>query len=135
MGPFFGEWRFLSNFHPATVVMDGVEYPTVEHAYQAAKSNCHNTRIWVRDMPTAGAAKKAGRKITVRPDWDDVKVTVMIGLTIQKFNNPHLAEMLRGTGSRRIEEINTWGDTFWGTCKGVGENRLGKILMDVRSKL
>ena len=133
---FTGNYRWLSNFASADVVLDGVHYASVEHAYQAAKTNVKEERMQIRSCPTAGRAKQLGRHVTMRSDWHAVKLDVMYELVKQKFNNNvALASMLRGTGDAELEEGNYWNDTYWGVCKGKGENHLGKILMRVRKEL
>lgn len=133
---FQGEYRFLSNFYPARVQLNGVYYPTVEHAYQAAKTRDPEERKLVLTQKTPGQAKRAGRKVTIRKDWGSVKITTMEYLVWQKFkNNERLARKLLDTGNAQLIEGNTWRDTFWGVCNGQGQNKLGKILMEVRSKL
>lgn len=136
VGPFRGEYAFLSNFHPAPVEFEGILYPTVEHAYQAAKTLNREERQRIANLPTPGAAKRAGKQVQLRPDWEDVKIDVMTRLVRRKFTcYPDLAEKLLATGDLPIVEINTWKDTFWGVCEGVGQNHLGRILMAVRKEL
>lgn len=126
------EHRFLSNFEPAVVKLDGVDFPTVEHAYQAAKSTDGRERLDIRDLRAPGQAKRAGRQVTMRPDWDRVKVMTMHKLLEQKFTHEHLRELLLLTGDAQIVEFNTWGDRFWGVTDTGGDNVLGRLLMDVR---
>jgi ribA/ribD-fused uncharacterized protein len=132
---FRNEFRFLSNFYPAEVVLDGLTYKSVEHAYQAAKTLdlCERDKIVV--APTPGESKRVGRSIRMRQDWEDVKVGVMKGLLIQKFSNPELKRKLLDTGDAELVEGNKWGDCFWGVCAGIGKNMLGKLLMEVRNEL
>lgn len=132
---FFGEHRWLSNFWPAPVKMYGLEYPTVEHAYQAAKTLDKEEREFIRLQSTPGNAKRAGKTLTVREDWETFKVGAMKILLERKFSIPHLKEKLLATGDALIVEENTWGDTFWGVCNGKGQNTLGKLLMEVRASL
>lgn len=132
---FRGQYRFLSNFYPCKVTYDFVEYPTVEHAYQAAKTLIESERAWILSQPTPGRAKRAGKKITLRKDWDEIKLFIMQSLVVQKFGNKGLAEKLLSTDEEELVEGNTWGDTFWGIYNGVGENHLGKILMMIREEL
>lgn len=138
---FRGPNRFLSNFWAAKVELDGVVYPSVEHAYQAAKTldNGPNGRLWIRSMDTAGKAKRAGKRLTLRPDWDSVKLVLMKDLLRQKFSNNALAALLLATGSEELIEGNDWGDRYWGAewrfGEWVGENHLGKLLMKVREEL
>lgn len=127
---FTGEYRFLSNFHPSRVFYNGQVFPTVEHAYQAAKAVNHDDFLLFTDpILTAGQAKRLGRKIQLKPDWELIKISVMSDLIKQKFNNIILRKYLNETKGRELIEGNTWGDTFWGVCQGKGSNMLGKILM------
>jgi ribA/ribD-fused uncharacterized protein len=133
---FQGSYRFLSNFWPTSVTFDVVFYPTVEHAFQAAKTLDLRIRAEIRDCKTAADAKRLGRRAPLRPDWEKVKIPIMESLVRQKFApNTELAESLLATGNADLIEGNTWGDRFWGVCRGEGENRLGKILMQVRAEL
>lgn len=131
---FQGDYRWLSNFEPVDVVFEGILYPSVEHAYVAAKVLDRTTREYIAQLPTPGAAKRAGRALKLRPDWELVKLDVMECLVRQKFQHVRLRRLLMSTVGMEIVEGNTWGDTFWGVCSGVGENHLGKIIMQVRSE-
>ena len=132
---FDGEYEFLSNFFPAKVNLDGIEFPALENAYQAAKNFDLDRRKEFLTL-TAGKAKKEGRKSVLRPDWEQVKILVMTGLVRDKFSrNPELRKMLLDTGDSELIEGNYWHDTFWGVCRGEGENHFGKILMKVRGEL
>ena len=132
---FDGDYSFLSNFYPAEVAYEGVWYYTVEHAFQAAKTLDLGQREVVRKAPTPAAAKKAGRSVTLRPDWESVKVQVMEHLVRQKFNDHDLRKALLATGNEVLVEGNYWNDTFWGVCRGKGQNHLGRILMKVRDRI
>jgi ribA/ribD-fused uncharacterized protein len=133
---FSGEFRFLSNFHPAAVELDGRVYTTVEHAYQAAKTTVEEERWHIRHLQTPGQAKRAGRKVTPREDWESVKIDVMRALVREKFfEHRELGSRLLATGDVELVEGNTWGDRFWGMCEDTGLNWLGRILMDVRGEL
>ena len=132
---FSGEYRFLSNFWPCLVALDGTLYPSVEHAYQAAKTLDPEERASVRNADGPYKAKKAGRAVILREDWGDVKLDVMADLVYQKFQHPELREKLLATGNQELIEGNHWKDFFWGVCNGKGQNHLGRILMDVRSQL
>lgn len=132
---FFSKYRFLSNFEPCTVVYDGMTYSCSEAAYQAAKTTDVSLRIAFTTM-NGSKAKYAGQKLTLRPDWNDIKVNVMYEIVKDKFfRNPELRVKLLNTGDLQLIEGNYWGDTFWGVCNGKGENHLGKILMRVRKEL
>lgn len=133
---FEDDYRWLSNFWPCRVRLWGKEYDCVEKAYVAAKTTDEELREQIRLFKTPGEAKRYGRKIKLREDWDEIKVTIMATLVRRKFyNNADLGEKLLDTGIAIIVEGNTWGDTFWGVCNGKGENRLGRILMMVRDDL
>lgn len=132
---FSGEFRFLSNFYPATVTYDDETYPTIEHAYQAAKTTNAGLRKLIRLSSSASAAKRLGQTVPLRPDWERIKVMVMLDLVRQKFQDADLRTKLLATGSADLIEGNTWNDTFWGVCLGVGKNFLGKILMQVRAEI
>lgn len=133
---FNGEFRFLSNFWPAPTEYEGILYPTSEHAYQAAKTLDKKIRRQIADLATPSSAKKAGRALVLRPDWNSVKLLVMEACVRDKFTrNPDLAQKLLATGDAHLIEGNTWGDTFWGVCDSKGENHLGIILMKIREEL
>jgi predicted NAD-dependent protein-ADP-ribosyltransferase YbiA (DUF1768 family) len=80
-------------------------------------------------------AKKLGRQVQIRRDFDANKLDIMFKLLRLKFANAELAKMLIDTGDTILVEGNTWNDTFWGICNGVGQNNLGKLLMLVRREL
>jgi ribA/ribD-fused uncharacterized protein len=132
---FVGEYRFLSNFAPSVIEVDGFEYPTVEHAFQSLKTENPTEREIVRSARTPGQAKKLGRRVTLRPDWDTARIGVMKMLLEKKFANKVLRAELLATGDAELVEGNYWNDTFWGVCRGRGENNLGKLLMQVRSSI
>jgi ribA/ribD-fused uncharacterized protein len=118
------------------VTFDGVVYPTNEHAYQAAKSLDPAEREFVRTRVSPNMAKKAGRRnVTLRADWEQVKLKIMEDLVRQKFQDPELKKQILSTGTAELIEGNWWNDTFWGVCNGKGENHLGRILMKVREEL
>lgn len=132
---FSGEYEFLSNFYlcPLYVEYDGWEYPTSEHAFQAAKTLDLETRMKICICNTPGQAKRLGRKVLLRADWEKIKLPIMKSILLSKFNrNPKLKKALIDTEYCTLEEGNNWGDTFWGVCNGKGSNYLGKLLMLVR---
>lgn len=133
---FFGPYRFLSNFWLAPVVLYDITYPSVEHAYQAAKSTDPQYQVRIREAPTPREAKKLGLQAPLRPDWESVKIDFMRYLVWNKFSShEHLKEKLLATGDAELIEGNNWGDVFWGVCKGQGHNWLGRILMETRERL
>lgn len=136
---FKGEYRFLSNFYQSEFMYDGTMWPTVEHAYVANKlrpEHYHSGKEAILTLVNPATVKGVGRKLPMRDDWDDIKLIVMRNLVTCKFRqNKELADRLLATGDQELVEGNWWGDTYWGVCKGVGENHLGKILMEVRKQL
>lgn len=132
---FQGEYRWLSNFWPAPVELDGVVYPCVENAYQAAKLAIEKRIEFPYASCAPGLAKRAGRG-TQGEDWPRRKVGVMHFLLAQKFAfGTPLAERLLATGDAVLIEGNRWHDTFWGVCNGRGKNVLGRLLMARRDVL
>jgi len=133
---FTGEYAFLSNFYPSFIVHEGILYPTVEHAYQASKTYILEEKLQIQGLEKPGQAKRVGRNVTLRDDWEKVKVPIMFSLLKQKFTeHPELQFKLLETHPRPLIEGNNWGDTFWGVCNGVGKNVLGDLLETVRFDL
>jgi len=132
---FFGPWRFMSNFHYVDVQFDGMIYRTTEHAYQAAKFLDLEKRKYIQGLETPREARRVGQQPGCREDWNDVKYDIMYDLNAQKYSKPNLMQMLLDSGDAYLEETNTWGDVYWGVCHGIGQNNLGKILMDIRSQI
>lgn len=131
---FRGDFGFLSNFYEASVWVDGLQYRSVEHAYQAAKAEDLSAREVIRNARRPGDAKRLGKAVRLPPDWETRKIEVMRGLLRQKFSNPLLRALLLATGDAELVEGNTWNDRFWGVCRGSGQNWLGRLLMEVRSE-
>jgi ribA/ribD-fused uncharacterized protein len=134
---FSGKYRFLSNFYPCEVKHDGIVYPSAEHAYQASKTDSIPERERIASLPTASAAKKAGRSLKMYSGFEANKVDTMRSIVFKKFaQNPELEEKLLETGNKFLVEGNNWDDIFWGvTDDGYGRNILGQILMETRERL
>jgi len=105
------------------------------HAFQAAKTLDQAERLRISQLSTPGLAKKAGRQVKIREDWNLIRVSVMEELTRIKYSESSLSSKLAETGNLYLEETNWWGDCFWGVCRNKGENNLGKVLMSVRSEI
>jgi len=132
---FVGKNYFLSNFYEAPVMYQGLTYQNNEAAFQAQKTLDENERIKFTEL-NPSEAKYLGRHIKLRPDWENIKTNVMYEICLAKFTqNPDLKEKLLATNDKHLEEGNTWGDKIWGTVNGIGENRLGTILMKIRNEL
>jgi ribA/ribD-fused uncharacterized protein len=132
---FRDEYDFLSNFYSVEIEYEGVVFPTVEHAFQAAKTPDIDDRRKIAAAPAPGSAKRMGRRVKLRSDREQIKVGLMRDLLRIKFSNPDLAERLLATGSAELIEGNNWNDTFWGVCRGRGRNTLGQLLMEVREEI
>lgn len=126
---FSGEHAFLSNFYR---LESGL---TLEHYFQAAKTTVEEEYSWIMSSDGPGTAKRRGRRVTLRPDWEEIKVDVMRNLLREKFSQEDLRIMLLSTGDEELVEGNYWGDRFWGVCNGSGKNWLGKLLMEIRSEI
>ena len=132
---FRGEYFFLSNFYEAPVTYDGLTYQNNEAAFQAQKCAVPKDREAFTKL-NPSEAKKEGRKVLLRKDWEQIKVSVMAEIVKAKFEqNSDLAKKLLATGDAYLEEGNDWGDRIWGTVNGQGANCLGIILMNTREEL
>jgi ribA/ribD-fused uncharacterized protein len=151
---FAGEHAFLSNFFqaPTTIPFQGkaLVIPDVEHGFQVLKAAQPEEALWVMAAPTAREAKRRGRTITPREDWEQVKREAMLRLVLAKFRqNPELCVLLAATGEQQLSEGNVWHDNYWGSCNCgkciqrharepgylLSQNYLGQILMAVRMVL
>lgn len=132
---FKGKYFFLSNFFTADVSWEGRKYLNNEAAFQSAKCIKDSMRDKFTQM-NPSQAKHAGRHVQLRYDWEDVKENVMLEVCRAKFTqNPELGQKLLDTGDAILIEGNDWGDKTWGMVNGVGQNKLGKILMKIREEL
>lgn len=132
------EFGFLSNFYPVAVEYSGYIFRNSEAAFQGMKEP---EKLGVFSTYGASEAKYYGRKAKLRPDWELVKDDIMYEICWHKFaDNPAMREKLVGTGDATLIEETWWHDTYWGICTcprcgGRGQNKLGKILMDVRENI
>jgi ribA/ribD-fused uncharacterized protein len=143
---FAGPWAFLSNFYACPVNYEMVVYPSVEHAYQAAKTlDLELRKKLTEPTVTAGQAKRYGARLTKRGqqrvDWFEVNLAIMKELLVQKFSRSILKRKLLSTFGAQLVEGNDWCDNFFGVCSCIpcqeakieGQNQLGKLLMEVRT--
>ena len=132
---FSGEFIGLSNLMPFPIEIKNIQFPTVEHAFQAMKSA--RVQDWkdIARLANAGDARRRGREIYARPDWDENKRYVMYKLLQEKFQSAAYRKLLLETWPRQLIEGNYWKDRYWGVYKGEGENWMGRLLMRVRLEL
>ena len=139
---FDGKYAFLSNFYNCPVTYNRLVYQNNEAAFQAQKTLDENVRKEFTSLPP-NLAKRKGRRVNLRSDWEEVKDDVMYEICLEKFlsrKNYRLLELLHNTGHEEIVEGNYWHDNYWGNCtcnrckNTEGNNKLGKILMEIRSK-
>lgn len=132
---FKGKYYFLSNFYPTPVMYEGLMYKNNESAFQSVKVKDIERRKQFCELDSS-TAKKKGRNVLLRNDWEKIKDEVMYQCVKDKFNrNIELKQKLIDTGNKELIEGNTWNDIYWGVCRGRGKNKLGKILMRVREEL
>jgi len=132
---FFREHRDLSNFGEFNIEWEGLVYPSTEAAFQASKTLSEEERKYFTTLSPA-EAKKKGKKLSLRKDWEQEKDWIMYQINKIKYTQHEEAKaLLLSTGSKYLEETNWWGDEYWGVCKGKGKNVLGTILMLIRGEL
>ena len=132
---FKGSYFFLSNFYTKKLVWRGEDYNGAEYAYQANKASNKEDARQIINAYTPTEAKKLGRRVNMRPHFEEQKDQTMLSIVRAKFSDPSLGQLLLATGKAELIEGNWWNDTYWGVYKGKGKNRLGKILMQVRKEL
>ncbi len=137
---FDGEYEFLSDDYPCTVMLNGVKYTSVTHAYNAAKTFDADDRFLIHEEPLAKDARRRGFKVALREDWEEypdydagniLKFEIKEFLTRQKFMNEYLRGLLLAT---KDAYITAPGDSYWGGHE-EGQNMQGSILMKIRREL
>lgn len=136
------QFAYLSNFFPSPLLLKGQEWPTVEHIFQAAKTSDPSEQEQIRLAATPGKARRLGKRLQLRSDWEARKQAVMVEAVRLKFiEYPELLNRLLSTGEEELIEGNTWHDNVWGDCQCPkcqnipGRNLLGTILMQIRREL
>jgi len=133
---FNGQYSFLSNFYPCYIEYREEFWPTTEHAFQAAKAVRPADAARIRHAGTPGIAKRMGRSVLLRPDWERIKDQIMLEVCMAKFTKSDMAPRLLETHPAILVEGNSWGDRYWGVDRqGQGQNKLGLILMAIREEL
>lgn len=129
---FEGDYYFLSNFYPCQIVYKGYIFKSSESAFQSDKDLSRQKDF---ELLSPGRAKRLGKQVNLRPDWEEVKDSIMEDILRIKFSKMRLREKLIATYPRKLIEGNDWFDTYWGVCNGEGKNKLGKILMKIRKEI
>ncbi len=134
---FQGQYRWLSNFAPCFISIDGRTYKSVEHAYMSEKSNDIKWKEYCQIENSPGNVKKVSKTICLVENWDLIKVDIMRYCINQKYNKEPYRTLLIETGNEFIQEGNYWGDEFWGVNlkNGIGVNMLGILIMAKRKEL
>lgn len=132
---FKDSYPFLSNFWLCEVVYKGIVFTSAEQAYVWSKTDDPELKALILSVHIPAKLKRMGAKFTLMPNWKTERLPIMKEIIDCKFSDYLMAGRLISTGMRYIEETNWWGDTFWGVCDGVGENNLGRLLMEKRSNL
>ncbi|MGN0992844.1 MAG: NADAR family protein [Bacilli bacterium] len=129
---FKNKYFFLSNYYPCFIEYKGIKYRNNEAAFHAQKDL---SRSYEFQLLTPDKAKKLGRQVKLRQDWEEIKDEIMYEINLEKFKqNEDLKIKLLDTKDEELIEGNNWNDTYWGVCNGIGKNKLGKILMRIRSE-
>lgn len=134
---FKGEYKWLSNFEPVKITIDGVDFPSVEHAYMSFKSNDPEWKKFCSsESNSAGMVKKKSREIKLVDNWDSLKFSVMQMCLEKKFEQEPFKSKLIATGNQNLVEGNWHGDKIWGvdlkSNPNIGENHLGRMIMSIR---
>lgn len=133
---FRGEYNWLSNMYFCDVEYKNNIFKSVENAYMFAKADTSGEWLKFCLENPPNICKKKSRNIEVREDWDNIKLSVMYDLLIQKFSQEPFRTKLLATGNENIQEGNYWNDTFWGVDlkqnPNTGENNLGRLIMYIR---
>jgi ribA/ribD-fused uncharacterized protein len=137
---FDDEYDFLSNLFEEEVIHNGIKYPSAEHAFQAMKTSDVNEQSKIIEASSPSKAKLLGRKLTIKDNWEKIQEKEMYEVCLSKFkNNENLKKKLLDTGNLTLVNGNSGGDNYWGMYidKDImdGDNKLGRILMQVREEL
>lgn len=135
---FRGQYDFLDNTYPCLVMLEGDLYPSAEHAFQAAKTQCKEARLRIRDCMDGLTARRAGAHLrdgNERAWYDGTRDEIMEAVLADKFSrNKFLRSRLIATGEAELI-FSSDQDKYWGMVRGRGENKLGIALMALRARL
>lgn len=135
-------YGIFSNLYRRKIIFEDIEYATSEHAYQAGKARKESVRNWITSAPSPALVAMAAHGLyvwDVTPNWSSIKVDRMRNVLIAKFTqHEDLRDILLSTGKARLVESATVKNSVnleWGEVNGKGQNKLGILLMEVRSLL
>lgn len=134
---FKNQYFFLSNFYECPIYYNKLVFCNAEAAFQAQKVIDEKEQYKFINL-NASQARKLGKTIVLRKDWEEVKDNIMYEIVKRKFTvNKELQQKLIDTKDEELVEGNWWHDTYWGidSKTGIGKNKLGKILMKVREEV
>lgn len=132
---FTGDYRFLSNFYSCELSVFGLDFLNSEAAFQSQKFLDRQLQKKFCTLNPSEAKHLARSQHPIRPDWEQIRIEVMRAVLQAKFSNPILRRLLADTYPQELIEGNTWGDQYWGVCDGIGQNKLGQLLMEVRQEV
>jgi ribA/ribD-fused uncharacterized protein len=132
----------FSNLYRREIEFEGETFATSEHAYQAGKARKPEVRKWLMEAPSPALLAMAAHGLYVwdiSSDWSKIKFDRMKRVLHAKFTqHVDLKELLLNTGTARLVESATVDNAvnrLWGEVNGVGKNKLGELLMEVRAEL
>lgn len=132
------EYGCFSNFSRHGFELDGKYWKTSEHYFQAQKfaGTPHEETVRRAETPKKAATLGRNRDFPLRSDWEQIKDDIMFRAVLKKFQtHADIREILLNTGDAELVE-NAPGDYYWGSGQdGTGQNKLGKILMQIRAQL
>lgn len=132
----------FSNLYKREITFEGEVFKTAEHAYQAGKARKPEVRQWLMAAPSPSLLAMAAHGLYVwdiAPEWSKIKFDRMKRILVTKYSqHDDLKELLLSTGDARLVESATVDNAvnrLWGEVNGVGQNKLGQLLMEVREEL
>lgn len=136
------QYGAFSNLYKRDFDFEGEVYPTAEHAYQAGKARKPEVREWLMAAPTPSLLAMAAHGLYVwdiAADWSKIKFDRMKRVLLAKYSqHDDLRELLLSTGTATLIETATVDNAvnrLWGEVNGKGQNKLGQLLMEVRTEL
>jgi ribA/ribD-fused uncharacterized protein len=132
----------FSNLYRREIEFEGEKFATSEHAYQAGKARKPEVRKWLMEAPSPALLAMAAHGLYVwdiNSDWSRIKFDRMKQVLQAKFTqHEDLKQLLLNTGTARLVEsavVDNAVNRLWGEVSGVGKNKLGELLMEVRAEL